>query len=167
VTVAAATDNDALLTGRTQCHKHLICSNALSEGGAMTAPGWYPDPHDPNGLVYWDGHRWTGHRSRAPQRSIKPKRTVYAVIGLGVTVLVVLGLLALRGLSGPSESFELGQEYASKALPFVNNGMNKSTACDMALDMAVEFDRNARGNDFENDEYLKGCIGGLNDLLGE
>ena len=31
----------------------------------MTNPvaNWYPDPHDPNQLRYWDGQQWTEHRA--------------------------------------------------------------------------------------------------------
>ncbi len=28
------------------------------------APGWYPDPHHPSQLRYWDGARWTPHIQR-------------------------------------------------------------------------------------------------------
>lgn len=32
----------------------------------MTTPAdWYPDPEDPTGLRYWDGNRWTEHRTPA------------------------------------------------------------------------------------------------------
>ncbi|MCP4226543.1 MAG: DUF2510 domain-containing protein [Actinomycetia bacterium] len=31
----------------------------MSAGG-VPIPGWYPDPHDPSQLRYWDGHAWTG-----------------------------------------------------------------------------------------------------------
>lgn len=32
----------------------------------MTTPAdWYPDPEDPTGLRYWDGFRWTEHRTPA------------------------------------------------------------------------------------------------------
>src|SRR4029453_4227352 len=36
-----------------------------ARGGRMTNPAanWYPDPHDPNQLRYWDGHQWTEHRA--------------------------------------------------------------------------------------------------------
>lgn len=27
----------------------------------MTAPAWYPDPHNPTGLRYYDGNNWTEH----------------------------------------------------------------------------------------------------------
>jgi hypothetical protein len=41
----------------------------------MTSPAanWYPDPHDPNQLRYWDGQRWTEHR--APRQPPAPGHT--------------------------------------------------------------------------------------------
>lgn len=41
----------------------------------MTNPpaNWYPDPHDPDQLRYWDGHQWTEHR--APREAPSPART--------------------------------------------------------------------------------------------
>lgn len=31
--------------------------------GPMPAAGWYPDPADPRGHRWWDGQRWSEHRS--------------------------------------------------------------------------------------------------------
>lgn len=28
--------------------------------------GWYPDPSGVQGLVWWDGRQWTGHRQHGP-----------------------------------------------------------------------------------------------------
>ena len=46
----------------------------------MTNPvaNWYPDPHDPNQLRYWDGQQWTEHRApkqpvqQPPQPAVEP-----------------------------------------------------------------------------------------------
>lgn len=32
----------------------------------MTAPAWYPDPHNPSALRYFDGNNWTEHVQAAP-----------------------------------------------------------------------------------------------------
>jgi hypothetical protein len=38
----------------------------------MTAPGWYPDPHDGSALRWWDGQQWTAHTYAAPQEVPTP-----------------------------------------------------------------------------------------------
>lgn len=37
-------------------------TSAAGSGGSA-APGWYTDPHDPNGLRWWSGEGWTEHVS--------------------------------------------------------------------------------------------------------
>src|SRR5262245_35223137 len=33
---------------------------------ALVAPGWYPDPHAPGWVRWWDGRMWTAHAQAAP-----------------------------------------------------------------------------------------------------
>jgi hypothetical protein len=56
------------------------------------APGWYPDPSDPERRIYWDGTAWTGPAPAASDagRSSNSKKTAVAI---GVCVLVVIGLV--------------------------------------------------------------------------
>jgi Protein of unknown function (DUF2510) len=47
---------------------------------------WYPDPHDPSQLRYWDGHQWTDHR--APNAGGRPRADARPGRGLPSAVLV-------------------------------------------------------------------------------
>jgi hypothetical protein len=33
----------------------------------FVAPGWYPDPDDPDRMRWWDGRAWTDRRQRYPR----------------------------------------------------------------------------------------------------
>jgi hypothetical protein len=38
------------------------CSRVAALPAALPhPPGWYPDPHNPTAMRYWDGTRWTEH----------------------------------------------------------------------------------------------------------
>jgi hypothetical protein len=54
------------------------------------APGWYPDPSDPERRIYWDGTAWSGPAPSDAGRSSNSKKTAVAI---GVCVLVVIGLV--------------------------------------------------------------------------
>lgn len=87
------------------------------------AAGWYNDPEYPSQLRYWDGTRWTEHRSPAPTHDpvangdsmaivsgafamIRERWvTLLAIAGLGVS-LAIAGLVL--GLIGVSMSLEPG-----------------------------------------------------------
>ncbi|BBZ03544.1 hypothetical protein MCHIJ_29810 [Mycolicibacterium chitae] len=68
------------------------------------APGWYPDPSNPDKQIYWDGSAWRGEPSAEAEKNSKGKQTAVAV---GVCLLVGIGLLmsmqsvSLMSGSGP------------------------------------------------------------------
>ncbi len=64
-----------------------------------TQPGWYPDPHHPGSLRWFDGTQWTEHVSGAPAlaRPASSRSTTTVVVTVVVCVvgaLIVLGVLA-------------------------------------------------------------------------
>lgn len=36
----------------------------MADQNRAAAPGWYPDPADPNLLWWWDGRAWDGRKAR-------------------------------------------------------------------------------------------------------
>lgn len=56
------------------------------------APGWYPDPSDPNRQIYWDGTSWSGPLP-APSEAGKPSISKKTAVAVGVCVLVAIGLV--------------------------------------------------------------------------
>ena len=65
-----------------------------------TAPGWYPDPDDPQGLRWYDGVQWTSATAVAPHQvppSAPGRRTrTWWIVG-GVAVALV-GLIVVAGI---------------------------------------------------------------------
>ena len=65
------------------------------------APGWYPDPSDPEKRIYWDGTAWSGPVRPAGVPSAVPASTEAdksnngkkTAVAIGVGVLVVIGLV--------------------------------------------------------------------------
>lgn len=68
-----------------------------------TPPGWYPDPAGGGGQRYWDGVRWTEHRTNQPPPGFylpppqtpptsNNRRVVLGVVG-GFVVLLVIGIV--------------------------------------------------------------------------
>lgn len=56
------------------------------------APGWYPDPSDPERRIYWDGVAWSGP-APAPSDAVRSSNSKKTAVGIGVSVLVVIGLV--------------------------------------------------------------------------
>ncbi|MBP2454648.1 DUF2510 domain-containing protein [Mycolicibacterium lutetiense] len=56
------------------------------------APGWYPDPSDPENRIYWNGAAWSGPAS-GPTAPDKANNGKQAAVAAGVCVLVVIGLV--------------------------------------------------------------------------
>lgn len=54
-------------------------------------PGWYPDPHAPQRLRWYDGHQWTSHSQPTPAG--QPPRS--RKLSTGSIVLIVLGAIVL------------------------------------------------------------------------
>lgn len=77
--------------------------------GASPVPGWYADPHFPDGLRFWDGQRWTENRrpsgdpvaSQGPPRRQQPWRGIVAAI---VGLAVIIGLVVVLTHHGGSTS---------------------------------------------------------------
>jgi len=66
--------------------------------------GWHDDPEQPGHLRYWDGDRWTEHRSPAAGPAAQPSMatatprrgsTTVLWIGLGAAGFVILLLVAV------------------------------------------------------------------------
>jgi hypothetical protein len=65
------------------------------------APGWYPDPSDPEKRIYWDGAAWSASvRPADVSRSApvateadKSDNSKKTAVAIGVCVLVVIGLV--------------------------------------------------------------------------
>lgn len=51
----------------------------MNDATDLPPPGWYPDPHDATTQRYWDGSRWTEHRS--PVQGAAPGAAVGAPVG--------------------------------------------------------------------------------------
>lgn len=56
------------------------------------APGWYPDPSDPERRIYWDGTAWSGPASE-PGGVNRSSSSTKTAVAIGVCVLVVIGLV--------------------------------------------------------------------------
>ena len=52
------------------------------------APGWYPDPSNPQRQIYWDGTAWSG----PPAPSTKADAGKKTAIAVGVSILCAVGL---------------------------------------------------------------------------
>jgi hypothetical protein len=81
--------------------------------------GWYPDPSDPNGEIYWDGSGWHGRRQkrrptaepqlvgRAPQSSgaepmsaTERSANFWRRLSDGGRALIIFGVIAVAALIG-------------------------------------------------------------------
>jgi hypothetical protein len=66
-------------------------------------PGWYPDPDVVLGLRYWDGQRWTEHRTPDPgavSKETRPPRTLGVAILLPIVVLAFYWVILEATWSG-------------------------------------------------------------------
>ncbi|MBW9120777.1 DUF2510 domain-containing protein [Microbacterium trichothecenolyticum] len=59
----------------------------MSAPQACAAPNWYPDPHVPGLMRWWDGTQWTSDTRPAP----RPTQTTNGAAATGL----VLGILAV------------------------------------------------------------------------
>lgn len=71
--------------------------DAEQSDGAEKAPGWHPDPEEPDKQRYWDGEQW-GEQSSRPER-VRPtgranRLAVTALICACVAPILVGGILA-------------------------------------------------------------------------
>lgn len=82
----------------------------MSEGGQQAVAGWYPDPHQPARLRYWDGNEWTEHYhqgdGKLPDIGKWLSSTFSAIGAYGIPALglafgasLVLNLITALGLS--------------------------------------------------------------------
>ncbi len=72
----------------------------------MTSPGWYPDPHDPRLVRWFDGEQWTGHAAPA----LPPKKKLSGgVLAIVVVAVVVLGVVAAGVLAAVAVPVFLAQ----------------------------------------------------------
>lgn len=63
------------------------------------APGWYPDPSNPQRSIYWDGVKWTGQmRGPAPPQGRTKSRDAGKWVAAGVVGFI--GLVALASHHG-------------------------------------------------------------------
>lgn len=70
----------------------------------MSAPGWYPDPENPDRVRYWDGTSWAG--TAAPHGQGGPRRARWVVAGAAALAVVVLAVLLLPRLLGAGTTAE-------------------------------------------------------------
>ncbi len=95
-----------------------VARRVRSECGQWAPPGWYPDPHSPVHVRYWDGTAWTPHTAPAvpsspavyawpgpPVSQPVPARLavgwlIGAVAAFVAVVLAVVVAAALGGVSG-------------------------------------------------------------------
>lgn len=86
-------------------------------GGAVTRPGWYPDPDDADDARCWDGARWT--EPRAPRDSVSGSARLSWFWRLGaLSILPWLAfelVLLLVPVWAPDESYSFGGSIATAA----------------------------------------------------
>lgn len=83
----------------------------------VPAANWYPDPHQPGVLRWWDGSQWTDHTSPAPgttappaasgtqqpQHAQGPQGRVYRLVISEVTGALILATRRTRVFQGSYE----------------------------------------------------------------
>jgi hypothetical protein len=91
-------------------------------------PGWYPDPSGAPGQRYFDGARWTEHRSFTPQKSHAGKTALWVTLAVvvlffgGCATLIAIGANMDDSSSGGGSSGAvagIGQNVSDGKFSFV------------------------------------------------
>jgi hypothetical protein len=111
---------------------------------AGVVAGWYPDPEDPGRWRYWDGLRWTEHRSApSPDRPWERPAWVKIVIASLIALTSVLGAVgAWRASLASAEASDSDRKGFADALA----AEQQRTSIHSSLD--AEFTRYLRGQLF-------------------
>ncbi len=76
-----------------------IESPPATGGGQLPPPAWYADPENAQGMRYWDGTKWTEHRTNYRAEPAKPASADGLVIaGYILAVMIPIGGLVIGAM---------------------------------------------------------------------
>ena len=71
----------------------------LATGDRLPPPAWYADPENAQGMRYWDGAKWTEHRTNYRAEPAKPASSDGLVIaGYILAVMIPIGGLVIGAM---------------------------------------------------------------------
>ncbi|MCV7251623.1 DUF2510 domain-containing protein [Mycobacterium hackensackense] len=106
-----------------------------------SAPGWYPDPHDPLRTRYWTGSAWTDHAPPpppqwvipAPAKRHDPNRKWWLLLIALVVVVSAGAAIAVFSQSGEGWELHANSDSASSATSTAFDDWVPSVCADQTL----------------------------------